>query len=72
MKKALLAVVIFLCLGLSAFAQDTLLWSRTYGGSGSDGAYSVQQTADGGYIVAGKTRSFGAGGLDGYLIKTSL
>jgi len=45
-------------------------WSRAYGGSGSDGAYSVQQTADGGYLVAGKTNSFGAGGLDGYLIKT--
>jgi hypothetical protein len=45
-------------------------WSRAYGGSGFDGAYSVRQTSDGGYVVAGKTGSFGAGGLDGYLIKT--
>jgi len=48
---------------------DTL-WTRTYGGSGSDYACSVQQTADGGYIVAGWTCSFGAGGSDFYLVKT--
>ncbi len=48
---------------------DTL-WSRTYGGSDTDYGFSVQQTADGGYIVAGRTESFGAGDLDVYLIKT--
>jgi uncharacterized delta-60 repeat protein len=48
---------------------DTL-WTRTYGGSSWDVAYSVQQTSDGGYVVAGYTRSFGAGDLDFYLVKT--
>lgn len=49
---------------------DTM-WTRTYGGTGSDFAYSVQQTLDGGYIVAGGTSSFGAGDMDYYLVKTN-
>jgi len=46
------------------------VWSRTFGGSESDQVRSVQQTSDGGYIVAASTKSFGAGGYDVYLIKT--
>jgi hypothetical protein len=45
-------------------------WAKTYGGPGADYALSVQQTSDGGYIVAGGTLSFGAGGNDIFLIKT--
>ena len=45
-------------------------WYRTFGGEENDGAYSVRQTADGGYIIAGDTESFGAGGWDTYMIKT--
>ena len=36
-------------------------WVKTYGGSRNDSAYSVQQTDDNGYIVAGETNSFGFG-----------
>jgi len=42
-------------------ANGTVVWQKTYGGSDWDRAYSIQQTSDGGYIVAGETYSFGAG-----------
>ncbi len=48
---------------------DTL-WTRTYGGSDYDLGWSVQQTSDGGYVVAGGTYSFGAGNSDVYVIRT--
>ncbi|MBN2620965.1 T9SS type A sorting domain-containing protein [candidate division WOR-3 bacterium] len=48
---------------------DTL-WTRTYGGLEGDYASSVQQTIDKGYIMAGITTSFGADGMDAYVIKT--
>jgi len=44
-------------------------WEKTYGGRKDDLAYSIQQTNDGGYIVAGYTWSFGSGGRDFYIIK---
>lgn len=48
---------------------DTL-WTKTYGGTSSDEARFVQQTADDGFIVVGTTRSYGAGGTDVWLIRT--
>jgi murein DD-endopeptidase MepM/ murein hydrolase activator NlpD len=45
------------------------LWEKTFGGSDYDAAYSIQQTKDGGYIIAGWTNSFGAGSYDVYVMK---
>jgi hypothetical protein len=45
-------------------------WQRTFGAVGNDIAYSVAQTTDGGYILAGMTMSYGVGNEDAWLIKT--
>ena len=45
-------------------------WSQTYGGTEKDGTLSLVQTSDGGYAMAGYTRSSGAGEDDFWLIKT--
>ncbi len=47
---------------------DTL-WTFVYGGESSDGAFSIDNTSDGGYIIAGYTKSFGEGKSDVLLIK---
>ncbi|GFP40314.1 zinc ribbon domain-containing protein, partial [Candidatus Hakubella thermalkaliphila] len=57
------------CVELSAEGEILLLWQKTYGGKDLDSAVSIQQTKDGGYIVAGDTRSFGAGEEDFYILK---
>jgi uncharacterized delta-60 repeat protein len=50
-------------------STGSIVWQNTYGGSDYDDAYSIQQTADGGYIVAGTTYSFGVGYGDFWLLK---
>ena len=44
-------------------------WQKTYGGAGLDYAHSIRQTSVGGYVVAGRTRSFGAGSEDAWVLK---
>jgi len=48
---------------------DTL-WTKNYGGTDEDCGYGLQKTADGGFIIAGSTKSTGAGEEDMYCIKT--
>ena len=50
-------------------SQGDMIWDRTFRGSDIDGAYSLIQTTDGGYTVAGWTSSKGAGKLDFWVIK---
>lgn len=51
--------------------NGNMIWNQTYGGAGSNVAYAVIQTSDGGYAVAGSTDVAGAGGNDFYLIKVN-
>ncbi|AFH49632.1 PKD repeat protein [Ignavibacterium album JCM 16511] len=56
----------------ASFAQapDTI-WTRTYGGSNIDIGTFVSETTDGGFIITGYTRSYGAmSGRNVLLIKT--
>jgi len=50
-------------------ASGELEWEATFGGHDHEWGYSVQQTADDGYIAAGYTESFGAGQGDVYVVK---
>ncbi len=64
------SVVLFALLLMSS-GQAQQRWTRTYGGTEEDEGRCARPTLDGGYVVAGKTASFGAGYDDCYLIKTN-
>jgi hypothetical protein len=63
-------LLVLLCFSLVPSGKAASMWSRAYGGSGDDCAYSLVATSDGGYALVGSTRSFGAGSDDVWLIKT--
>jgi uncharacterized delta-60 repeat protein len=50
-------------------SAGNVVWTKTIGGSYGDRAYSIIQSSDGGYVVAGWTSSFGAGLDDIYVVK---
>jgi hypothetical protein len=50
-------------------AHGNLQWTKTIGGPKDEEGYSLIQTSDGGYAIAGYTSSFGAGKWDVYVIK---
>lgn len=50
---------------------DTL-WTKTFGGSENEDANTLTKTSDNHLLISGRTNSFGAGGLDIYVIKTTL
>jgi len=52
-------------------ANGDSLWAVAVGGMGYEIFNAVERTADGGYIVAGQTDSYGAGGTDIYVVKFS-
>jgi hypothetical protein len=44
-------------------------WTKAYGGEEWDFGYSVQETSDNGFVVAGETVSFGSGSGDFYVLR---
>ena len=46
-----------------------LNWQKTYGGSGFDAGYCIEQTTDGGFIIVGESNSFVSGPVDVYVVK---
>ena len=57
---------------LKLTATGSISWSKTYGGTADDYGLCIHITSDGGYIISGRTSSYGAGGGDYYLIKTDV
>jgi hypothetical protein len=51
-------------------SQGDMEWEQTFRGTGFDSASSVQQTSDGGYILAGNTL-FETGLCSAWLVKTN-
>lgn len=49
--------------------SGNLQWDETIGGPTGEGAASIKQTTDGGYILVGSTMSYGAGIVDAYVVK---
>lgn len=79
-KSASLLVLLLIsaCFGTSLFlfgisnvgaSSSSATWYKLYGGESDDEAAAIVQADDGGYVIAGTTYSFGAGGADFWLIK---
>jgi putative intracellular protease/amidase len=53
----------------SLLAED-VIWAKTYGGSGADGARAVCLCPDGGFLITGYTFSHGTGDADVLVVRT--
>lgn len=63
------SLVFTMLLSVNFIFAQSVMFAKKYGGSGYDYGYSVKQTFDNGYIIAGSTTSYGSGGSDAYLVK---
>jgi hypothetical protein len=69
----LLTIIVFVLVNfqlISSVGASSAVWTQTYGGEDLEYAYSLVETSDGGYAIAGYTDSFGAGESDFWLVKT--
>ena len=50
--------------------RGELIWTKQFGGAGNDAGFRIiPSQAGGGYLIVGRTASFGNGGNDAYLVK---
>lgn len=54
---------------IKLFPDGTVDWQKTFGGNADEVAYSILQTADGGYALGCWTSSFGSGGGDVWILR---
>ncbi len=69
MKKQFLSLILLLCFQLSSYGQ-TVVFEKTFGGSGNEQGWVVTQLPDSTYVIAGGTKSFGHPEGNFYLLKT--
>lgn len=51
-------------------SSGTILWVKDYAGINEDIIYDVEELSDGSLVMVGSTGSYGAGGIDGFIMKT--
>jgi hypothetical protein len=69
--KVLLALTLFIFVGLRTFASTWTVPAHTLGGSSTDVVQSLARDSAGNVYVTGYTQSFGAGGQDVLILKYS-
>ncbi len=58
MKKGCTLNIVIFVLGIHMHSQTPqIIWEHSYGGSGGDGVYDIEQTADNGFIICGGSTS---------------
>ena len=66
--STLLVLVCFISVG--SVEASSSMWTRTYGGDDWDSLEAVIQTSDEGFALVGRTKSFGSGVYEFWVIKT--
>ncbi|MGD9141440.1 MAG: FlgD immunoglobulin-like domain containing protein [bacterium] len=56
---------------IQTLANGDTVWTKTYGGTDYDVGHSIALATDYSYLIAGSTRSYGAGNMDAYVMKVS-
>ena len=58
-----------ICSSISSCSSSSITFQKTLAGTGNENAHEIEKTFDGGYVMTGKTTSFGSGGIDIFVTK---